>query len=149
MTTKPAKHKASKQPARQPRPRPIKNIEDETPIMPWIVADTVIEEVVYHVLGDTHASLGEWLYNRRDDFSENLSAKANQIYRHNERFRKQIKARGNAGRDQLYVWMRHWLAAELKDAMPDIYQILPRDFVMGHAPAGSTMPTPQHGRGRL
>ena len=117
--------------------------------MPWIVADTVIEEVVYHVLGDDHSRLGEILYDHRNDLSEKLAAKANTIYRHNARFRKQIKARGNAGRDQLYIWMHHWLAAELKDAMPDIYRLLPRDFALGHAPAGSPKPTPRHGRGRL
>jgi hypothetical protein len=43
-----------------------------------------------------------------------------------------MRGRGNAPRDWLYAFMRHWLAAWLDLERPDLYQCLPEDFKLGH-----------------
>jgi hypothetical protein len=43
-----------------------------------------------------------------------------------------MRGRGNAPRDWLYAFMRHWLAALLDLERPDLYQCLPEDFNLGH-----------------
>jgi hypothetical protein len=43
-----------------------------------------------------------------------------------------MRGRGNAPRDWLYAFMRHWLAAWLDLERPDLYQCLPEDFNLGH-----------------
>jgi hypothetical protein len=49
-----------------------------------------------------------------------------------DHFRKLMRGRGNAPRDWLYAFMRHWLAALLDLERPDLYQCLPEDFNLGH-----------------
>jgi len=43
-----------------------------------------------------------------------------------------MRGGGNAPRDWLYAFMRHWLAALLDLERPDLYQCLPEDFNLGH-----------------
>jgi hypothetical protein len=85
-----------------------KNIEDETPILPWIVADAVISEL------ETHLACPLRGPECSHELADMLSDHANKIYKHNEQFRKRIRSKadgGDAGRDWLYAFMRHWLTA--------------------------------------
>ena len=64
-----------------------------------------------------------------------------------DHFRKLMRGRGNAPRDWLYAFMRHWLAALLDLERPDLYQCLPEDFNLGHRlPPGRHPPGDDHGR---
>jgi len=112
-------------------PKAVRNIEDETPIMPLAVADSVIDEVIGHL--DEHGlpEEAERLYNRRDALARMLEKKANTVYRYNERWRKQIKASGNKGLDHLYTFMRHWLTADLRENQYAAFRTLPDSFAMG------------------
>ena len=100
-----------------------KNIEDETPLMPWIVADAIIDEVVQ--FAKDKVEIPEDIY----ILSDITSDYANSIYKANPSIRKKIK--GKNGREELYKWMRHWLASELKKAYPDIFNLLPNSFIYG------------------
>jgi hypothetical protein len=86
-------------------------IENDTPILPWIVADCVIREIELYLWPD--GSQGLRGPNTSDDLADKLADKANHIYQSNPHFRKAIQSkRGNYGRDYLYSFMRHWVASE-------------------------------------
>ena len=76
-------------------------IADDTPILPWIVADAVARG-----RGELFSeSLVTWLHNR-----------AERLYAKNERFAKGVRSkRGNSGRDYLYMFMEYWTDAYLTD----------------------------------
>ncbi len=101
----------------------IKAIVVETSISPEAVADAVIAEV--------ESRVGQSVPNART-VANRLADKAAEVYSHNAQFRHSIRAKGNRGRDQLYVWMRHWLAAELRTVAPSILRELPSSFSVGH-----------------
>jgi hypothetical protein len=69
-----------------------------------------------------------------------LDAKAEWRYARHDHFCQVIRVRGNAPRDWLYAFRRHWLAALLDLERPDLYQCLPEDFKPG---------LPQTGRRQL
>jgi hypothetical protein len=96
--------------------------------MPWIIADTVCGEVSSFLGVEIPARYSDW-----------LDAKAERCYARHGHFRKLMRGRGNAPRDWLYAFMRHWLAAMLDLERPDLYQCLPEDFNLGHR-----LPTGQH-----
>jgi hypothetical protein len=96
--------------------------------MPWIIADTVCGEVSRFLGVEIPARYSDW-----------LDAKAERCYARHDHFRKLMRGRGNAPRDWLYAFMRHWLAAMLDLERPDLYQCLPEDFNLGHR-----LPTGQH-----
>ena len=108
---------------RQPNKSKIGSIEDDTGILPYAVADGVLDEV--------QAFTGDEILDARA-LADRLAAMADETYKHNERFRKQIRANGDRGRDQLWVWMRHWVASELHRHYPAIYRKLPSSFATGH-----------------
>lgn len=110
----------------------VGTLESDTPIVPYVVATTVIEEVVGYLRAKGHGAIAERVYGRMGDSAVALSRKAETVYAANESFRKKMRAKGNAGRDQLYVWMRHWLAASLKAKDGEAYRALPRSFDLGH-----------------
>lgn len=97
------------------RTQPIKTkIEDDTPIVPWIVADSVIREIERYLWPD--GSQGLRGPSASNDLADILADKANRVYQHNPAFRKAIRSkRGNYGRDYLYSFMRHWVAGECLD----------------------------------
>lgn len=95
-------------------------IDQDTPILPYIVAGTVVQEVERYT--------GEALSN---EYVEALVAHAHATYNADASFRRKIRAKGNKGRDTLYAFMRHWLAADLKKKQPDIYEQLPSGFASG------------------
>jgi hypothetical protein len=105
-------------------------IEDDTPILPYVVADSVI--------GEVESYTGDEIPDKRA-LADHLADRADEVYQSDERFRRQIRAKGNKGRDQLYVFMRHWLSSELKQHHPEIFRKLPQSFWNGE---------PLHGHAR-
>lgn len=105
----------------------VRTIERDTPIIPVIVADAVIEEVTLAFPDEANLTCDE-----QHDVAENLAAYAEQVYVANKRFAKSLRAQGNTGRDQLYVWMRHWFSAWLKENRPTCFRKLPQEFLLGH-----------------
>ncbi|MGD0261086.1 MAG: hypothetical protein ABSD29_14830 [Verrucomicrobiota bacterium] len=101
-------------------------LERDTQLMPWLIADTVCGEVSRFLGVEIPARYSDW-----------LDAKAERCYANHRHFRKLMRGRGNAPRDWLYAFMRHWLAALLDLERPDLYQCLPEDFNLGRRlPAG-------------
>lgn len=96
-------------------------LERDTQLMPWIIADTVRGEVSCFLGVQIPARYSDW-----------LDAKAERCYARHDHFRKLMRGHGNAPRDWLYTFMRHWLAALLDLERPDLYQCLPEDFNLGH-----------------
>ena len=109
-----------------------KTIDVDTPILPLVVADSVVDEAA--------ACLGAEIPRT---YSDRLAARADEVYAHNEHFARRIRSvarGGNVGRDTLYVFMRHWLAGYLKREAPVLFARLPYGYALGLAPAGSRLP---------
>jgi hypothetical protein len=95
-------------------------IEQETVLVPRAVAEGVCEEV------------SVWLQQplpRR--WVRELVAHANTVYAHDARFRRKLSGKGDSGRDWLWTFMRHWLAALLKQRRPTQFQQLPASYCRG------------------
>ena len=95
-------------------------LERDTQLMPWVIAGQVCVEVSTFLDVSLPTRYVDW-----------LDAKAERCYANNRHFRKLMRGRGNAPRDRLYAFMRHWLAAFLDLERPDLYQCLPEDFNLG------------------
>jgi len=100
-------------------------IEDDTPIIPALVAESVVDEAAR--LAPAHAAE---LLSRRAELAAALAARANAAYEAdpNSTWSKSIRGAGNRGRDTLYAFMRHWLAGDLKRNDPEISGALPRGY---------------------
>ena len=96
-------------------------IEHDTPIVPHAVASAVWEEA--------GAWLGEELPR---EWRARLMERAEAVYASNARVSRRLRGPDNSGRDWLWTFMRHWLAALLDLERPDLYQCLPEDFNLGH-----------------
>lgn len=102
----------------------FQTIENDTVILPDIVANAVIEQA-NHLLNIN-------LLSTRPDLMGWLTGYATAVYANNPHFRKKIQSnanKGNAGRDWLYSFMQHWLSAEILricnlDDLPQIKHIL-------------------------
>jgi hypothetical protein len=102
----------------------IGTIADDTVLLPVIAADKIINELAVS-------------FDRRgmvlpvaDGLADKLAEKAENFYQVSESFRDEMRANGNAGRDQLYAWMRLWLAAEYPLGS-EAQRNLPSDFCVG------------------
>ena len=103
-------------------------IQDETILLPHIIADTVIQELdrymhkehqrIFVLSDEEHREIG--LY---------LSDKAETCYSANERFAKKVK--GKYGREHLYSFMRHWLTGWVIDNRPGLKRLVPDCFANG------------------
>jgi hypothetical protein len=60
-----------------------------------------------------------------------LVARANTVYAHNQRFHRRIRGNGSTGRDYLWMFTRHWLAALLSEHRPHLHARLPRSYNAG------------------
>ena len=103
-----------------PTRRRVPCIEVDTPILPDAVMDAVRIE--------TGLWLGQPL--PREWVTE-LAAHANATYAHDPDFRRRIRARGDMGRDYLYMFARYWLARLLAERHPQLHQQLPASFCGG------------------
>jgi hypothetical protein len=103
--------------------RRVRRIEAETAVLPHVIAACVVEEA------------SAWLHEPLPEtWVRELTAKADLVFTHNVRFRRRLTARGNLGRDRLWAFMRHWLAAMLYDRRPDCLARLPQSYRVGTAP---------------
>lgn len=100
--------------------KPPHDIQSDTPIRPQIIALCVWEEAGLW--------LGETLPRR---WVRELAAEANTVYANNERFRRRIQGKHSHGRDYLWMFMRHWLAAKLWEHRPQLYSRLPSAYSTG------------------
>jgi hypothetical protein len=102
-------------------PRRAPRIEFDTPLVPRAVMVAVCHEA------------GVWLGQplpRR--WIRELTERANTIYAHNRRFRRKIRGKGTSGRDYLWMFARHWLAALMGERRPHLYARLPSSYSNGH-----------------
>ncbi len=111
-----------------PRPR----LEHDTPLVALAVARQVVEEASLY--------LGQPLPARH---ATRLAHRARAIYAHSAAFRHRLRATGDAGRDRLYAFMRHWLAALLQADAPDLSARLPARFSVGARCPPSPPPLPR------
>ena len=96
-------------------------IEDETILLPCVIAESVI--------GELSRFLGVDLDTGGHDLANRLVGRAERIYEASPRFQRSMKLKG--GRDDLYMWMRHWLSGELYDSNPGLSSRIPDAFKNG------------------
>ncbi len=101
--------------------------EDETGVLPEVVAQVVWEEA------------SRWLgVSLPKSWVIQLARKARNRYKHDSRFHAILLGPEASdfnytfGRDSLYVFMRHWLAALLLRHDDALYRCLPASFANGH-----------------
>ena len=75
--------------------------------MPDAIAESVVTEASRFLNAELPA-----------DFAERLAAKAHYLYPRHRHFKQMLNRPGNRGRDNLYVYMRHWTAGWLKRERP-------------------------------
>ena len=107
-------------------------LERDTHLMPWLVAESVCTEAACFLGVGIPVRYAAW-----------IEARAELTYAKGGHFRKLMRGRGNAPRDWLRVFMRHWLAGLLGVERPDLYECLPDMFALGHP-----LPPPVHPRRR-
>ena len=113
--------RTSTRPSRRRR-KPRTGIEADTPLVPRAVATAVVEEA------------GVWLHQELPpEWVNKLVTRANTLYARHARFRRRLNAPGNAGRDWLWAFTRHWLAALLLKHRPDQHTRLPPGYQIGRA----------------
>lgn len=64
-------------------------------------------------------------------YAARLAFMARRCYAHSASYRAQLRRPGYRGRDALYVFMQHWLAARLHAERPDLYARLPAGYACG------------------
>lgn len=98
----------------------LPRLEVRTPLVAMAVATTVVEEA--------SVWLGAPLPSR---YAAGLAHRARRCYAHCASFRRRVDRHGTAGRETLYVFMRHWLCARLHEERPDLLARLPADYRTG------------------
>ena len=106
-----------------------RQLEDCTPLVAIAIARQVIEEA--------SRWLGEPLPAR---YAAGLAHRARRFFVHSPRHRRRWIASPDMGRDWLYTFMRHWLAARLHTERPALHARLPHDYNTG-APLAPPPPT--------
>ena len=96
-------------------------IEDETILLPYIIAGSVVQEL--------SRFLGVDLDSGNHGLTDKLVARAEGIYEANPHFRHSMKLK--SGRDVLYMWMRHWFCGEFYKVNPDLFRRIPDTFKNG------------------
>jgi hypothetical protein len=104
--------------ARPPRRR----IQNDTPVVPRAVAEAVWEEATVYLLVELPRA---WV--RR------LAVRAQMAYHRNAHFRRLLHQNGDAGRDWLWAFTRHWLAAMIHERRPRLFPRLPHGYSLGGA----------------
>jgi len=95
-------------------------LERDTLLTPEWVAESVVQEVERFLKADLPAS-----------FAVRLAAKAHYLYPRYRHFHKGLNRPGNRGRENLLMFMRHWIAGWLKRQRNPLYKKLPSSFGMG------------------
>ena len=100
-------------------PGPARIVHD-TPLVPGAVACGVWEEAT--------AWLGEELPR---EWLSRLTERAEAVYTSNARIRRRLRGPGNGGRDWLWAFTRHWLAALIWKHRRPLYSRLPASYSVG------------------
>ena len=90
-------------------------------LLPWVIAECVCQEVSVFLGIQMPRRYARW-----------LTAKAEVCFQKHRYFRRRMRASGNVPRDQLRVYMRHWLSALLGTERRDLWFCLPQSFDLGH-----------------
>jgi hypothetical protein len=109
----------------------LRTISDDTPILPDVVALTVVDDVARFV---------DRTFSRRLAYIQQLTTRAERLYLHNPAFRRRVRGKGNGGRDYLYTFMRHWYAGLLMDNEPDAVRQLRQAGVWEQFCNGQALP---------
>lgn len=100
--------------------RHARRIEDDTPLVPRAVADAVWEGAVMYLQTELPRA-----------WRERLAIRAHRVYRRNAHFRALIRRSGDAGRDWLWSFTRHWLCSLIHQHRPELHRRLPREYNVG------------------
>ena len=95
-------------------------LERDTLLTPEWVAESVVQEVERFLKADLP-----------ENFAERLAAKAYHLYPRHKHFHKGMNRPGNRGRENLYMFMRHWTAGWLKRERNPLHKKLPWSFANG------------------
>lgn len=110
-------------------------IENDTPILPVVLADTVIRELWAFLYHERGFNLFDHI--DADEAALELAKRAEAVYAAQTRSGRLDKGRwartvrGVNGREHLCVFFRHWLAAFLKGRCPVALRLLPYRFELG------------------
>lgn len=97
-------------------------LERDTLLWPEVIAESVVAEASRYLRAELPA-----------DFAPRLAAKAYHLYPRHRFFHKVLNRPGNRGRDNLYVFMRHWTAGWLKRERYGLFKRLPWEYSLGRA----------------
>jgi hypothetical protein len=97
------------------------SIGGDTPLVPRAAAEAVWEEAC-ELVGEELPR--EWI--------AMLIEKAEVIYGRSTRYRRWLRGSDRSGRDWLWAFMRHWLAALLSEHRPAWYARLPTRYAVGN-----------------
>src|SRR5436309_2172219 len=95
-------------------------LERDTLLMPEAIAESVVTEASRYLNAELPA-----------DFAERLAAKAHYLYPRHKHFHRMLNRPGNRGRDNLYMYMRHWTASWLKRERYALFKRLPWEYALG------------------
>jgi hypothetical protein len=95
-------------------------LERETMLVPQWIDENVVHEVERFL--NAHLS---------DNFAGRLAARAQHLYSRQKHFHKGLNRPGNRTRENLLMFMRHWIAGWLKREHYALYKKLPWSFGLG------------------
>jgi len=95
------------------------SIEDSTVLMPEVIAGCVVQELERLVTVDLSPD--------RERLIGVLCDRAQWCWETNKRFRASM--RRSSGRDELYMWMWHWLLSEFYGTL--LFSEIPNSFKLG------------------
>lgn len=118
----PEKTKLMRRPANALRLRRARRpqLERSTQLVPIAAAREVVEEA--------SRWLGVPLPAR---YATGLAHRACRVFAHSPSFRKKLLRPGAAGRDILWIFLRHWLAARLRTEDYALFRRLPAEYAAG------------------
>ena len=102
------------------------DLHTETILLPDVMAEKIIEELIYMGVEQQEAAQAELVKHLIDRAEKTFTASAD--------FRKKVKAKGNAGHDSLYSFMRHWASAYIKKHDPAQFKKISQGFSVGKSP---------------
>lgn len=133
VTSSPTKRITSRAAFRSWRASLPTQLERDTLLMPEAIAESVVQEAERFLNAELPA-----------DFAERLAAKAHYLYPRHRHFHKMLNRPGNRGRDNLYVYMRHWTASWLKRERYGLFKRLPWEYALGRRLPVTAPGAPRH-----
>lgn len=106
---------------------PVRNFERQTGTCPTYIAWRVLDEARDYLRTPISES-----------YTGRLARRTEAVYRAHPSWRRQLQ-RVDV-RDQLMMWMRHWLAGVLAKEAPSAFRRLPEGYCIGHPPPPEPAP---------